>query len=529
MSTFIEIGSRAIAWGWIPPEAREQLEEAFTHSNPEWGKQARYGGNVAKSIPKVIKTYRAALASFSVPRGKVVLLRDTLVGFGAHPRIVDLRNEGEPLPSSWLEAGRHLLEGHTRDGRPLHEHQLAIRDLLVNRENVLVRSPTASGKTIAELAAIIAAGRQALVLVPTVELAKQWQRDAECELQLNTGRVGMIGDGVYDLQPVTVCLPMSLLKHLSELPNIGTLVVDEVQTAAAQTFSDVVDKCPSKYRLGVSADERRKDKLEFLIHEAFGRCALDVKRDDLIAKGIILDVEIRMLPTTFDCEDYRMVRARARELQSKAKGGERIGRHTAKRMKLDELAAFNDLLQRMQADAERNAVVRGAVVRAVEDGGQVLVFAERREHAKQLHGEVCERLNTTSVGLMLGGKVDQAAFDRSRRGILDGTVKVSVGTYRATGVGINLPSVSNAVCATPCHSNRPYFGQVRGRVSRKGGGPVAVVWYVWDHRVFGRAPLDAMLAWNRTVKVRAGDGSWVNAREVGADAALAVAFEGTER
>ncbi len=76
-----------------------------------------------------------------------------------------------------------------------------------------------------------------------------------------------------DVQPITIAIQKTLAAHGvdDELRSFfGAVICDEVQLFGAKTFYEVIDPWPAKYRIGVSADERRKDRKEFLIHHQFG-------------------------------------------------------------------------------------------------------------------------------------------------------------------------------------------------------------------------------------------------------------------
>lgn len=513
-----------IAHAELRASDRELLTELFTHDNPEWGKHARFGGRVAKAIPRKLVTWADVDGFFTAGRGALALVRRTLEDAGHTVRIVDRRADG------WFfeaEVKIALLVALSNAGRSLYAHQIAIRDALWSRENALVRAPTGSGKTLAELAAIVQAGRHALVMVPTQALASQWLRDAEA-FGMREEWLGFLGDGSRRIRPITVALPQSLRHWIHEVRNpgsgefgieqFGTFVVDEVQGAAAATFADVIGRVPAKFRLGVSADERRKDRKEFLIYEAFGDPVVDVKRKDLIAAGVIRDVEVRMVETTFEAPGFLAIRDAAAELRERVVAGEKIPPMTARRMKQDELAGWDALFKQMRDDEARNRLAAETVRRALDDGAQCLVFVHLREHAMELALGLRARANaragdgrTHEIGLLLGGKSSAKEFQRVCEGIRDGSVRAAVATYKSTGVGINLPSLSAGVCVTPIHGNKQFVNQVRGRVSRKGERP-AVLWYLWDREVFGDEPVRAMLRWNTNVKLVLVDGTMHDAR-----------------
>lgn len=514
----IQVDARLRVHG-APDPAVVQIREAFTHRNPEFGKQARFGGKVAKSIPKTIATWRdEADGSISVPRGGMGELRDILTTLGLPYRAEDKRANGyalEPNPEM-MNVAEDVWE-RRRAERPLFFHQREIVRLAIAKENLLVRAPTGSGKTIAELATIIAAGRWALVMVPTVQLAKQWIREAAHELGLPEEWFGLLADGANRVGPITVGLPGSLESRIDSIASsFGTFIVDEVQRAAADTFGAIVDRMPARYRLGVSADERRADGKEFLIHDAFGDVELDVKREDLVLEGVILEVEVRMIPTAFDDPHYRAVKEREKAFLEKRREGAQISPFAAKKMKRDVLEAWDQLIAKMGADEERNAQIVELASAAAQESNPCLVFVHRREHAEILTSDMTAHLfgekpaSALCVGLMLGGKSSAKEFERTCDGIRNGSKMIGVGTYQAMGVGINLPAVSRGICATPVHTNRPFFGQVRGRICRRGSRD-AVLWVLWDERVFGVGPLESMVKWNPVVRVLR-DGNWIDGK-----------------
>ncbi len=470
----------------------ERFAKLFTYANPDFGRAARFGGVVSRDIPKHVRSYRIERDTwFIAPRGGLQKILDALID-EPDPTIVDDRVHGLDLPPEIL---------NLKFTREPYGHQLRIVSKLLELENILVRAPTASGKSFAALLAAQSTGLWTMIVVPTLELAAQWRHDA-MEQGVPEEFIGSIGEGQFALAPLTIAMPVSLAHRLQEPAprrdiemSFGTLIVDEVQMAASETLRTVVNSIPARYRLGVSADERRSDRKEFLTHDAFGEVAVDIKREDLVRNGTILDVEFRFVPTGYDNEPYRRVQERAkkfRELEHKPSSG------AAGRMKRDADMAFGELLSDMSSNAPaRDRIVVDRVLSEVCHGRQTMVFTHRREHAQRLAGmiraamtkEFPKRDSSKAVGLLLGSKPDRREFERTRDGIKSGAVLVGVGTFKAVGTGINLPSVSRGVVAQPVHTNRQLLNQVRGRLCRLGSAD-AVLYMLWDRDLFGDAPLD---------------------------------------
>jgi superfamily II DNA or RNA helicase len=161
-------------------------------------------------------------------------------------------------------------------------------------------------------------------------------------------------------------------------------------------------------------------------------------------------------------------------------------------------------------DFDRNELILAAVAEEAEEE-QVLVLSHRREHCMVLD----QRLVGLGVrtGFLIGGADYRVEFDRSVQGIEAGTIRVGVGTFQAIGQGLDLPSVSVGVCATPIAANRQVFNQVRGRFCRTSDGKeTARLYYPWDRKVFGNKHLQNLVQWNANVVIRQ-EGQWMPARE----------------
>jgi superfamily II DNA or RNA helicase len=248
---------------------------------------------------------------------------------------------------------------------------------------------------------------------------------------------------------------------------------------------------PARYRIGVSADVKRKDRKEPLMHDLFGDVAVDVDRDDLIRSGHVLDVEVRAVPTAFAAPWYGM----------------RDENDSTDTREID----FMRLVREMSDDPARNDQIVRIALEEVRAGHQVLVMAHLREHCMRL-GQLINA-GGARCGYLIGGDDSAAEFASTAAGLKNGTMRVGVGTYKAVGMGLDLPQVSVGIAATPIAANRQFFGQVRGRICRTSKGKtVARLYVLLDANVFPRH-VKNMAAWNSTVMVLERDGSWVSARQ----------------
>jgi superfamily II DNA or RNA helicase len=465
----------------LPDEVIAELQAKTSHVNPAKAKMERLARTArgkkaiafkmaAKKQPERIETWRiekdeAGEEVFSVPRGAIDRVREALRTRDLAFTILSARSGGQI-------ASPRALQIRTPNDSGLRWYQEEAIDAAIKRQNALLRAPTGSGKTTTALGIVAKLRVPTLIIVWSSALMEQWRTRLKSELGLHDDEIGQIGAGVRNVKPITLAMQQSLAvgNTAHQLrQTFGLVICDEVQRFAAATFVKVVDSLNSYYRIGISADETRSDGCEFLIYDVFGQVAHEVTRDDLIDAGTVLDVECRIVPTDF----------------------------------MSGASDHTQLVAEMCADEARNDIVREIARAEVADDQQVVVLTHRVEHATTLAADL-------GCGLMVGG--NPVAFEETSARIKRGELRAVVGTVQAMGVGIDLPTLSRGVLATPIGSNRQLYGQIRGRLCRLGSRD-AVLYVLWDRHVFGAAMVKRLISWNRVTLIRNEIGEYVDARE----------------
>jgi len=460
----------------LTPEDEQALQDLFTHTNPGYLKKRAMNLPVGNETP-LIRTWRHDGPYLSVPRGGMYKVRKYLQGANHIFRVQDERTEGSRAVEDFAFWNKVLLVP------TLRPYQAAAIETVCTRQNCLIRAPTGSGKTSIAIGLIERLKLPTLVVVWTGALFAQWIDRIEAELSISRRQIGVIKGSKWKLAPITVAMQQSLAAHPDMTEDasryFGCVIADEVQRFAARTLFDCIDPFAAKYRLGVSANETRADEKECLIYDLFGQVVVDIKKADLIRDKVIHDVEIAVIPT-----DFRFTEKN------------RFG-----------MRDFTKMTAAMSVDSARNQLATDMIKAEVAEGHQFLVLSHRVEHCQTLDRELT--MGGVRSGVMTGDT--GAMFEDTKRGIIDKSVSVAVGTIQAIGTGIDLPAVSRGFIVTPL-TQPQLFGQVCGRICRISEGKYnARLYYLWDRHVYGKKALEEIARHNTSVIVWNG-AEWQEAR-----------------
>jgi superfamily II DNA or RNA helicase len=464
----------------VPERLVNALRSAFTHQNPDYG--------VRRDAAPTLRTWRNQNDQrgqwLTVPRGGMQRVREVLRSLGYGWRVEDARTTGDPALAGCIPQLRF----------PLWDYQEEAVQAAIAKQNCLVRAPTGSGKTTAAFAIASRLNLGTLIALDDGGLFKQWTRRCCDELGMRDEHVGRVKGPVksWRIGPITIASTATLYQHpeFFELhgDKFGLVIADEVQGFAAKTMFASIDPLRARYRVGVSADESRKDRKEFLVYDLFGDVAADISQERVIASGNVLDVTIRVVPTEFRADWYRSTMQR-RDIT------------TARKQQ-----AFNTLINEMCGDEARNVLVATLVQQQAKLGHRVMVWSHRVEHCRLLDNMLAGY--GVMSGLMLGGAQQSAEFERTRGGLTTGMLDAGIGTFEAIGQAIDIPLASRGVITTPVATNRQRFNQVKGRLCRtaKDRGKVdAEAFYLWDRLVQGNLPVQNLHKWFGRVLVQDGN------------------------
>jgi superfamily II DNA or RNA helicase len=134
----------------------------------------------------------------------------------------------------------------------------------------VIALPTGAGKTVVAFMAIARAGVRPLIVVPTLELLKQWTEGLRQHLSLPSDVVGRIGGGTRQLRAATVITYDSAWRRPRDLRAFGLLVFDEVHHLPSASYRRIAEVSEAPFRLGLTATPERADLLHHDLERLVG-------------------------------------------------------------------------------------------------------------------------------------------------------------------------------------------------------------------------------------------------------------------
>lgn len=470
----------------LPKGPANQLRALFEHNNPEYHKKRRMSYGIGNELPVIVTwkhvTDDAGVTWLTLPRGGTKRLRHVCGQHGIHINWIDEMCRGDVSKAGGAYTGDWVTPQIFPDRRQIPwDHQELIVEAVQEHKQGVIRSCTGSGKTSALIEAIRQCNVPAIVVVWETGLLEQWQKRIHVELGIKPKHQGLIQGSKCRLRPITMAMQQTMnnwdADKWKKIRGVfGFVGTDEIQRYAADTFIETIDKFDSGIRIGVSADETRRDHKEFLIYDLFGEIILDIPEDELQGKGLIHEVECNIEPTEFEAGWY-------------------VEEHKP---------SFSTLIDQIVMNEARNERIVQIAKRRHAAGETLLLFTHRVEHCHTLRRMLAEQ--GIAADYMLGGPKHQKEFVKTleRMRDLEDPLRIAIGTLGKVGVGLDIPNLTVGIACTPIHNNKQFMNQVKGRISRRctdSGKTGAELVYMWDREVFGRVPLINLKRWNKTANV----------------------------
>jgi superfamily II DNA or RNA helicase len=284
----------------------------------------------------------------------------------------------------------------------------------------LINAPVSYGKTFLGLAIAKKFSMKTLVVVHTIALRDQWEKEIEKCFGI---KPGIIGSGRFEIdRPIVVGNIQTVRKHVAKLMmSFGTVIIDECHHAPANTFTEVLNKIKATNKVGLSGTLQRKDNRHVVLRDYFGFRIFQPPIENAMTP------EVFRIKTDIPFSSNRNIPWAVR---------------------------VNDLVKR--ADY-KNLVADVAQTQAIK-GHKVLVVADRVQFLEDI-AALCG-----DNAIVITGKTDNR--DELMQSIYEDK-DILCGSISIFSEGISLSALSSIVLATPIN-NEPMLTQLIGRIIRLG-------------------------------------------------------------
>jgi len=310
----------------------------------------------------------------------------------------------------------------------LRDSQAKVHDSI--QDSAIINAFVSWGKTFTAIAVAATLGQKTLVVVHTLALRDQWEKEIEHCLGI---KPGIIGSGKFDVTPIIVVANVQTLgKKMKEIQNMfGTLILDEMHHVSAPTFSKIIDKSNARYKIGLSGTLKRKDGKHVIFNDYFGFDVHQPPKENYITPRVVLVKSETRFPDSAKIPWANRVNA----------------------------VAYDEGYQRM--------ISQLASVYAAK-GHKVLVVSDRVQFLNR-----CADL-TGNNAICITGELPHEQRDEELKKIKDGTADILYGSQSIFSEGISVNELSCLILGTPIN-NEPLLIQLIGRVIRKMDGKIQPV------------------------------------------------------
>ena len=304
----------------------------------------------------------------------------------------------------------------------------------------LFLSPTGSGKSLMIYSLVRyyhGAGKKILIVVPTTSLVEQMSKDF-ADYGWHTDDIHKIygGQDKNTNKPIIVTTWQSVYKFPKRyFDDIDCVIGDEAHMFKSKSLTGIMEKCHNaKYRFGFTGTLDGTKTHKWVLEGLFGACEKVTKTDDLIQKGYLSNLRIKVMllkhePQLF--EDYR------------------------------------EEMDYIVTNEKRNTLITNLVKDL--SGNTLVLFNFVEKHGEPLYELINSHVGQNRKVFFVSGSTDIEEREIVRELTEKENDAVIVASYGTFSTGINIKRLHNIVFASPSKSRIRNLQSI-GRVLRKGEG-----------------------------------------------------------
>lgn len=423
----------------LQPRIQNQIRRLSAFDNPIFYKNHNLGFSNWNQ-PRIIYLGEDINDYIKIPRGLLETLLNKCHSSNIEYEIVDKREKGKPINVSFT--------GKLRD------EQLTAASDLLNYDNGVLNAATAFGKTVVSSYLISQRKVNTLIIMQSVSLIDQWVDELYRFLEINedlpvyktkTGkekqRKDLIGvlhgnkntlTGIIDVVSVNSIYDNEGNCRLNH--EYGMVIVDECHHGASHVFENVLRQINSKYIYGVSANDKRIDRLEKKVYMQLGPIRHQYTSKERIEKQ---SIDHHVYP--------RFTRIMA------------LG---------DSKNDLNSAYAFISKNENRNNMIISDIKKCIEENRTPIVLTRYKDHAKLLYESL--KKNVLDHTYLIYGDHTLKENEEVRKTILalsHDEPFILVATSQSVGEGFNVPRLDTLFLTSPV-SGEPLVDQFLGRINR---------------------------------------------------------------
>ena len=313
---------------------------------------------------------------------------------------------------------------------------LGIYEALRHNRRLLL-SPTASGKSLMIYAITrfhVNVDRRVLIVVPTTSLVEQMYKDFEEYGWMASKYCHKIYAGQEKNTDMDVVITtwQSVYKEPRKwFEKFDVVIGDEAHLFKAKSLTSLMSKLHEcKYRVGFTGTLDGTETNQLVLEGLFGRCSQVTKTKDLMQRGQIADLKVKVLVLKHDYVSFE---------------------------------SYQDEIEYIVQNEKRNWFIKN-LTRDLK-GNTLVLFNYVEKHGEPLF-ELLNRSIDRPVYLVHGG-VDTEDREEIRALTEESNESIIVASYGTFSTGINIKNLHNVIFASPSKSRVRNLQSI-GRVLRKG-------------------------------------------------------------
>lgn len=440
----------------------QRIFQHLRYANPEFHQKKNMGLSVY-GVPEEIFTYRIDGDMLRIARGEALKIKPYFPEWNPifeHPE--------HPVRLQYINKDFEL-----------DEYQKEAVAAMVKHRQGIIHAVTSAGKSLIICKAIAGIGQRALVVVHRKILMEQLLKDIDKYIRDEHGnkiKVGIVGSGKKTIGDITIAIDKSLAKNLPTYSEaFGVAILDECHLAPANTIFSILNAINTEKRFGLTGTLKRKDEKQFLIYSTFGQVIYTIGKEQLLDKGRVVPVRVKILKssTLFDW-DHVVTALTEQEHKNPTMEARRLREKT------------------IAGDIARRDMVLDQVKRLYDKGEKTIVLSRYVAPCYELQERLQERFGIEAG--VITGKDSKGAVE-SYKGMKEGDSKVIFATIGCVSTGVSISDLDNIVLISPVYKNELLLHQIRGRLMRTSAGKThGTIWFVYDEFIFSERELKSFLS-----------------------------------